>query len=62
LKIARRITTAVEKMCADDARTEAVLERTAAALRQALDNALEPPLPKLGRDLGPLIEPSGAEA
>lgn len=38
-------------MCADDAQTEAILERTAAALRQALATALEPPLPKLGLDL-----------
>jgi hypothetical protein len=50
-KIAHRLTAAVEKLCADDDQTEAVLERTAAALRQALATALEPPLPKLGRDL-----------
>jgi hypothetical protein len=50
-KIARKITAAIETMSADDAQTEALLLRTAAAIRQALATALEPPLPKLGLDL-----------
>jgi hypothetical protein len=51
LRIARRLTAVVERLCSDDCETQAVLERTAAALREALATAVEPPLPKLGLDL-----------
>jgi hypothetical protein len=51
LRIARRLTAAVERQCSDDSETQAVLERTAAALRDALATAVEPPLPKLGLEL-----------
>ena len=52
-RIARRLTDVVERFSADDAETQAVLESTAAALREALATALEPPLPRLGRELDP---------
>ena len=50
-RIARRLTAVVERHCADECETEAVLERTAAALRHALATAAEPPPPKAGLDL-----------
>jgi hypothetical protein len=50
-KIARRLTAVVERLSADECETAAVLERTAAALREALAKAVEPPLPKSGLDL-----------
>jgi hypothetical protein len=50
-KIARRLTAVIERLGADEYETEAVLERTAAALREALATAVEPPLPKPGLDL-----------
>ena len=50
-KIARRLTAVVERLCEDECETEAVFERTAAALREALATAVLPPLPKLGLDL-----------
>jgi hypothetical protein len=57
-RIARRLTAVVERLCADECETEAVLERTAAALRQALATAVEPPLPKAGLDLLGLDSPA----
>jgi len=50
-RIAHRLTAVVERLCADECETQAVLERTAAALRCALATAVEPPLSKLGREL-----------
>ena len=50
-KIARRLTAVVERLSADECETAAVLERTAAALREALAKAVEPALPKSGLDL-----------
>jgi hypothetical protein len=57
-KIARRLTAVIERLGADEYETEAVLERTAAALRQALATAVEPPLPKAGLDLLGLDSPA----
>lgn len=50
-RIARRLTAVIERHCADECETQAVLERTAAAIRQALATAVEPPLPRLGLEL-----------
>ena len=50
-KIAERLTAVVERLSADECDTDVELERTAAAIRQALATALEPPLPKLGLEL-----------
>ena len=50
-KIAERITAVVERLSADQSDTDAGLERTAAAIRQALATAIEPPLPRLGLEL-----------
>jgi hypothetical protein len=53
-KIARRLTTAVERLAVDDAPTQALLDNTAAALRDALARALVPPIPKLSPELDSL--------
>jgi hypothetical protein len=58
LRIARRLTAVVERLCGDECETQAVLERTAAALREALATAVLPPLPKPGLDLLGLDPPA----
>jgi len=50
-RIARRLTAVVERLSADECEPAAVQERTAAALREALATAVEPPLSKPGLDL-----------
>ena len=44
LKIARRLTAVVERLCADAFETDALLEKTAASLQQALAAAIKAPV------------------
>ena len=50
LKVARRVTATVERLCTDTFETDALLEETAAALQQALATAVRAPVP--GAQLG----------
>jgi hypothetical protein len=56
LKVARRLTAVVERFCEDECETEALLEQTAGAMRDALAGAVKPPVPDLGL---PGLEPQG---
>jgi len=62
LKAAKRLTTVVEGLCADDFETEALLSKTVASLQEALAAAVKPPVePSLlslpGEDLEPPEKP-----
>lgn len=51
LKVARRLTTVIERLCADTFETDALLEQVAAARQQALAAAVTSPVPASQRDI-----------
>ena len=59
LKIARRLTAVVERHCADACETDALLERTAAAMQQALAVAVRAPVAPGQLDLSGQEEEAG---
>ncbi len=60
LKVARRLTTVVERHCDDTFETDALLAETAAALQQALAVAVRAPVPRTQLSLGGQDDPQPA--